>query len=389
LQHASAGVNDGTGLKYFLTDHPSTALRAGFGSIVAITAADGTLITQQRYLPFGGQRTDVTSPAASPTDFTYTGQRALAADMGGIMDYHARFYSPTLGRFLQPDTVTPDGPQGLNRYSYVMNNPVNFNDPTGNKPWRPREDKKGLNKFHSDMQARRAWMAGQVALKRTAEGKAFQYYSGMAGHYNSMYTMSATYNRQYWEYGAGAFNTTATTTTIGASNTDGGGGESLVQNDSLCKEMLSDSACQKISRAIGVGVLTLDVVAAIGTGAFALVVTISALAGPVGLGTSETAYQVVNLLEGWIGGVSFALTAANDFFITGDSYITKSETVLSSDLIIAGIFAGTGSVDPEPFGDTLINGTSAIHDLYRLTGGESLFKAHFPSGGRWYLTDTQ
>jgi hypothetical protein len=47
------------------------------------------------------------------------------------MDYKFRFYSPLLGRFILPDTITPGGPQGLNRYSYVNNNPINFNDPTG------------------------------------------------------------------------------------------------------------------------------------------------------------------------------------------------------------------------------------------------------------------
>lgn len=47
------------------------------------------------------------------------------------MDYKARFYSSFLGRFIQPDTITPDGPQGLNRYSYVGNNPIGFKDPSG------------------------------------------------------------------------------------------------------------------------------------------------------------------------------------------------------------------------------------------------------------------
>ena len=51
------------------------------------------------------------------------------------MDYKARFYSPMLGRFLQPDSLIPDpaNPQAWNRYSYVANNPVNLNDPTGHK----------------------------------------------------------------------------------------------------------------------------------------------------------------------------------------------------------------------------------------------------------------
>jgi hypothetical protein len=38
-----------------------------------------------------------------------------------------------LGRFLQPDTLIPDpaNPQAWNRYSYVVNNPINLNDPSG------------------------------------------------------------------------------------------------------------------------------------------------------------------------------------------------------------------------------------------------------------------
>src|SRR5690606_13595835 len=36
-------------------------------------------------------------------------------------------------RFIQPDTIIPSlySPQMLNRFSYVGNNPINFNDPTG------------------------------------------------------------------------------------------------------------------------------------------------------------------------------------------------------------------------------------------------------------------
>lgn len=42
-------------------------------------------------------------------------------------------YSPYINRFLQPDTIIPDlsNPQSWNRYSYVMNNPINLSDPTG------------------------------------------------------------------------------------------------------------------------------------------------------------------------------------------------------------------------------------------------------------------
>ena len=43
--------------------------------------------------------------------------------------------SPYLNRFLQPDTVIPDlsNPQSWNRYSYVVNTPINASDPSGHK----------------------------------------------------------------------------------------------------------------------------------------------------------------------------------------------------------------------------------------------------------------
>jgi hypothetical protein len=52
------------------------------------------------------------------------------------MDYKARFYSPVLNRFIQPDSIIPEtyNPQTWNRYSYVNNRPINLNDPTGHCP---------------------------------------------------------------------------------------------------------------------------------------------------------------------------------------------------------------------------------------------------------------
>ena len=68
------------------------------------------------------------------TPYRYTGQR-WEADFE-LYDYHARWYDPALGRFAQPDPLVPEpgNPQSLNRYAYVLNNPVKYTDPTGLDP---------------------------------------------------------------------------------------------------------------------------------------------------------------------------------------------------------------------------------------------------------------
>jgi len=118
-------MHDGTSLKYFLTDNQ--------GSTVAVLDTTGTILGEQRYKPFGEVRDDVGT--ITETDFGYTGQRNISG--ADLMDYNARFYGQSLGRFSQPDTITPNlgNPQTFNRYSYVFNNPIRYTDPSGRCPW--------------------------------------------------------------------------------------------------------------------------------------------------------------------------------------------------------------------------------------------------------------
>jgi hypothetical protein len=46
---------------------------------------------------------------------------------------NGRIYDPLIGRFLSPDPVIQElfNPQNLNRYSYVLNNPLSYIDPSG------------------------------------------------------------------------------------------------------------------------------------------------------------------------------------------------------------------------------------------------------------------
>ena len=63
----------------------------------------------------------------------YTGHEHLPEF--GLVNMNARLYDPALGRFLNPDPEVqlPDNTQSYNRYSYCLNNPLRYADPTGMK----------------------------------------------------------------------------------------------------------------------------------------------------------------------------------------------------------------------------------------------------------------
>jgi len=65
------------------------------------------------------------------TDRGFTGHESVQS--AGIVHMKGRIYDPELGRFLQADPFVqaPDNSQSLNRYSYVLNNPLSYTDPSG------------------------------------------------------------------------------------------------------------------------------------------------------------------------------------------------------------------------------------------------------------------
>jgi len=101
------------------------------GSTVLTTDGEGQRVGEVRYAPYGATRWAWGNPS---TAYRYTGQRWEGGV--GLYDYRARWYEPTLGRFVQPDTLVPEpeNPQDLNRYTYVRNNPLKYTDPTGYCP---------------------------------------------------------------------------------------------------------------------------------------------------------------------------------------------------------------------------------------------------------------
>jgi RHS repeat-associated protein len=100
------------------------------GNVLGVDDRTGDTVMNYGYDAFGNLFTDMPAPYNATG---YTGKTYDAT--AGLMDYSARWYSPSVGRFLTEDTIMGDvsNPQSLNRYSYVMNNPVNMVDPTGHE----------------------------------------------------------------------------------------------------------------------------------------------------------------------------------------------------------------------------------------------------------------
>ncbi len=115
-------------IEYMLGDH--------LGSTSMTTDATGVKISEMRYKAWGETRYTWTNAPANPspvyamTRYQYTGQFSYESEFG-LYFYNARWYDSQLGRFAQADSIVPGGVQGLDRYAYVNNSPMNFTDPSG------------------------------------------------------------------------------------------------------------------------------------------------------------------------------------------------------------------------------------------------------------------
>jgi RHS repeat-associated protein len=172
------------GLSFLHSDH--------LGSVSVVSGAGASLLSSQRFDPWGKV---LPGGTVTQTRKNYTGQYL---DTTGLLYYHARYYDPSLARFVSADSVVPGSasgagggaatlgvstasqlapltidfhepglaatlnyenafrqsngfwfqlsdddkrqakspwgplnPQALNRYSYVLNNPLRYVDPTG------------------------------------------------------------------------------------------------------------------------------------------------------------------------------------------------------------------------------------------------------------------
>jgi RHS repeat-associated protein len=92
-----------------------------------ITDGSGAVVGTQDHLPFG----EDAGVVGENEKHRFTNYER---DSESGTDYAVnRLYSTVAGRFMRPDPVAGGigNPQSLNRYSYVMNDPINLSDPLG------------------------------------------------------------------------------------------------------------------------------------------------------------------------------------------------------------------------------------------------------------------
>jgi len=101
----------------------------GHGDVVQITDSAGNIVNSYEYDEWG----NITSQTEGiENEFKYAGQTYDSET--GLYYLRARYYDPTTGRFISKDSNEGSivNPLSLNLYTYCVNNPIIFVDPSGN-----------------------------------------------------------------------------------------------------------------------------------------------------------------------------------------------------------------------------------------------------------------
>ncbi len=153
------------------------------GSILAITDADGDLKEQRQFGAWG--TVDKFRDSSGGTVFGhdallgrgYTGHEHFF-DIA-LLHMNGRMYDAQLGRFLSPDNhiQEPFNPQNFNRYSYALNNPLMYVDPSGESFWGfIAEGFRGIGNFFGGFFANVAisfgWTGGEEYVYGASYGEA-------------------------------------------------------------------------------------------------------------------------------------------------------------------------------------------------------------------------
>ena len=104
------------------------AFTDNLGSILSVMDENGQKVFDASYDAWGKQTVALNTIGLHRG---YTGHEML--NEFDIINMNGRLYDPVLGRFFSPDNYVqmPDNSQNFNRYSYCLNNPLKYTDPSG------------------------------------------------------------------------------------------------------------------------------------------------------------------------------------------------------------------------------------------------------------------
>lgn len=110
---------------------PSYYLYNGHGDVVQTAAENGTVENQYDYDIFGQAVLTIESYGNA---IRYAGE--FYDSETGLYYLRARYYDPSIGRFISEDSYwgEDNNPLSLNLYTYCENDPIRFVDPSGNTP---------------------------------------------------------------------------------------------------------------------------------------------------------------------------------------------------------------------------------------------------------------
>jgi len=112
------------------------------GSYIALTNSSGKIFQRNCFDVWGNLipvfKVDTAGGASDTTliNFTLTNRGFTGHEhypFFKIINMNGRLYDPVIGRFFSPDQFVqlPEFTQSFNRYSYCLNNPLKYTDPTG------------------------------------------------------------------------------------------------------------------------------------------------------------------------------------------------------------------------------------------------------------------
>jgi RHS repeat-associated protein len=177
-------------MNYVYTDH--------LGSIISVTNTNGTVIARQNFDPWGRRRNvqnygyltqntkEVHNGIAGLNSTNpnlpfwlyrgYTGHEML--NEFTLINMNARLYDPVAGMMLSPDNVLqePTNSQNYHKYAYCFNNPLKYNDPTGNYGDVPNVSQ-GMNSFNPYSGYNANIQTNYVSISNTTNSSTFNYQS--------------------------------------------------------------------------------------------------------------------------------------------------------------------------------------------------------------------